>query len=82
MKSILLLINAVLMPSAYSAGQESPAAHFDFDHAEADEMDEYFLGRGRSLWTKSTTSNHCEQCLSSGKKHCWRKRLDYSGYWT
>ena len=81
MKSILLLINAVLIPSAYSATHQ-PSTHFDFDNEEADEMDEYFLGRGRSLWTKSTTSNHCEQCLSSGKKHCWRKRLDYSGYWT
>lgn len=86
MKLTRLLINAaVIVPAAsFAAADFQDAAKLeDLEEVVAEEaMDEYFLGHGRSLWTTSTTSEDCELCLASGKEHCWRKRLDYSGYWT
>ena len=51
------------------------------DEVESD-IDLYFEERRRKLYETSTTADECEKCIAAGKKHCWRKNLDYSGYYT
>ena len=50
--------------------------------AELDGVDGLFGKTRRSLYSTALDAQACEACMSFGKKHCWRKRLDYTGYWT
>jgi hypothetical protein len=46
------------------------------------DIDLHFEDRRRNLYEISTTADQCEKCIAAGREHCWRKNLDYSGYYT
>ena len=67
-----------------NAMEPAPVASPSIAELEQD-IDTYFDNKRqqrRNLYELSRTADECNKCILAGKKHCWRKKLDYSGYYT
>ena len=58
-----------------------PSASPTIPELEQD-IDTYFENKRRNLYELSLNAVECNKCILAGKKHCWRKKLDYTGYYT
>ena len=75
-KKCLLIASMWLQAMASAMPQKTMLAEVEND------IDLHFEDRRRTLYETSTTASDCEKCIAAGRKHCWRKNLDYSGYYT